>query len=65
MFKLEQDTQCTVVAQHCRLDACAREVKELKVEIENMSRDYRTLCQEARSLDCRIHEKNQELLTVY
>jgi hypothetical protein len=45
MFKLQQGTQYTVVGQRCHLDAYAREVKSLKMEIERMDQEHGTLRQ--------------------
>jgi hypothetical protein len=50
IFKLQQDTQCTITGQHCRLGAYAREVKSLRLEIECMCREHGTLRQELRLL---------------
>jgi hypothetical protein len=58
MFKLQHDTQRIVAARRNRLDAYAREVKSLKLEIECIVRDHSTLRQEARALESLICDKD-------
>jgi chromosome segregation ATPase len=65
MFQLQQDTQCTIAGQHCRLGAYVREIKSLKWEIEHIGQEHGALCQQLRALESRIRDMDQELFTIY
>jgi hypothetical protein len=65
MFQLQHDTQLIIAGQRRRLGTYAREVKSLEQEIGRMAQEHGALRQQLRAPESRVHEKDQDLLTIY